>query len=630
MIVVMLTFFVLASDPTKGPQQRMNILHFHDPYSLVKDARRGPPVTVHKHSRANAFSICRQQKRSTKRTVSGDSGTQNPSTRSSHIMLAPRRVQEQYTSTTTTRRLDTHGLLEDRDLRHGGDADNESGGNSKSDAKDKREKERQVKKRLESELLGIKKPKKDKKSSKKNKKGGDMTSSVTSQTSSSGSAQDSLAIPPPPVSAPTHAYPPSARRQPSTRSLRPVSSPGSTSEGSTNNYSHSTGETTLSDEPIRPPRSRSRRRNDSIDSDDDSDGGPPSRTPYSETYATIDPSVIEHMRQRHDQRLPDSDSSSNFLRRLMRPLQSNVRSDSYIPGPASATLEGSYRPPWLTTVSRQRQEEQERVVTNLNTSFKDVGLLPSTKSVHKSKSEKRFHQKSANSSDSQVNIFEEVPSTSLYMLLPLWPGETDPISEKQYPTASRKPHIPMHERQYLLVYYVPFRGPNTPVLPTHYEYESGSKKKSRSSQTSSPDPSPSKKADDQSVFLTSFHVNARLVGYEELRSSGVRVPEEGLSVTGPMSEALETMPSPTIRKEQQTDWVIASCYSREYGIEFHPEGLVKMGLCHPTPEVARPVLSAYEHKEEDEPELFLSPVGRAAVEMAWVGCMALTSFGTAT
>ena len=35
-----------------------------------------------------------------------------------------------------------------------------------------------------------------------------------------------------------------------------------------------------------------------------------------------------------------------------------------------------------------------------------------------------------------------------------------------------------------------------------------------------------------------------------------------------------------------------------------------------------------EMDDEQEEEVVLTPIGRAAIEMAWLGCMAVTSFGS--
>jgi hypothetical protein len=101
----------------------------------------------------------------------------------------------------------------------------------------------------------------------------------------------------------------------------------------------------------------------------------------------------------------------------------------------------------------------------------------------------------------------------------------------------------------------------------------------------------------------------------------VRVPDEGLAVLGPWDEAWLTMPQIATRDHGLL--VIGRCESREAGVEFDPEGLVKMGLCIPVP----PEAGAAELQEEPVAEL--TPIGKAVLEMAWIGCVAVTSFGPA-
>lgn len=150
-------------------------------------------------------------------------------------------------------------------------------------------------------------------------------------------------------------------------------------------------------------------------------------------------------------------------------------------------------------------------------------------------------------------------------------------------------------------------------------------KRNRSSQTSSAELS--QPIDHtRNVYLPEFKVLARLVAYNQLRGTGVRLPSEGLAVTGPLWEAMQTIPSAAAAEDltRADDWVIATCENRnDTGVRFLPEGLKRFGLCLPTVEPER-VLAEW---EEEEVEHILTPIGRAAVEMVWAGAMAVTSFG---
>jgi len=243
------------------------------------------------------------------------------------------------------------------------------------------------------------------------------------------------------------------------------------------------------------------------------------------------------------------------------------------------------------------------LIQNLNDSFKDVGLV---------------HTKPAKTSGKRNNkigrhLFGEVPDDALYMLLPLWASETDEASQAESPRV-KFGNTPVNERLYLLVYYVPFDKKNDNNKPR----ERVRKSKSQSPLTGSG----SFELPPKTIFLSAFKVSARLIGYDELRGSGVRLPNTGLSVTGPVREAVQFAPRLTIHDEHHDDSVVASCMGREQGIQFFPEGLFKLGLSLPVSEVENPAAHNLELAH-----MMLSPIGRAAVEMIWLGCMALTSFG---
>jgi hypothetical protein len=140
------------------------------------------------------------------------------------------------------------------------------------------------------------------------------------------------------------------------------------------------------------------------------------------------------------------------------------------------------------------------------------------------------------------------------MLLPLSPGETDLSSAGERETVNSLASA-LDERNYLLVYYVAF-GQKEP--------ERG-KKKIRHSQTSSIDAGRSANSqDDRSIIFTEFHVAARLVGYNELRGSGVRLASDGLPVTGPMWEAAQSVPGSATCLQGHGDVGIAVYHSRAW------------------------------------------------------------------
>jgi len=268
----------------------------------------------------------------------------------------------------------------------------------------------------------------------------------------------------------------------------------------------------------------------------------------------------------------------------------------------------------MTMAPRSRVEERDRVIQNLNESFKDVGLLPSFKT-------KGSGRKKGHGTDDKVNIFSHVPPDSLHMLLPLWPGETDPNSvTDEDPSAYI---MPVEERQYLLVYYVP--------QPERMEKSKKQENKKRSRSGSRAQHPSSASSHLKTVILSSFSVCARLISYHDLLGTGVRIPIDGLSITGPMAEAIGALPSAAIRESRlETPCaIIGVCSSRYKGVEFLPEGLAKVGLAVSQPSSTSAGDRAMRPLEAEEEELVwnLTPIGRAAVEMAWLGCLAMTSFG---
>ena len=506
------------------------------------------------------------------------------------ILLGPRRVQEAYTSTTTTRKLESHGLLD------------ESGRTSPRDLermKRERDRERKAKEK------GKKKETENAKKSRSNKSKSDPPKQEISSESSMGSAGaissgGSSTL----VSGPSRIA---------------DSSPAVNIACSATSTSHSimTQETTSSDRTV--SRTRYRRHVGDDEDDDDLLTGikRPTRTPHQEAYDTIPPDNPE----------PTTSQENGFGSLFGWGKQRNASSSS-----RAKAIRESYKPPWAVAPSRHNSEVRKGIVDDLNMSFQDVGLLPALheiKGTHHSSQKRRHEQQSSKhsrrltSDAAQADIFEDIPTDSLYMLLPLWPGETDAKSAQKYPYTM--PTISTDSRQYLLIYYkVPLQTP-AEQEQQKLKSQTGVKnsKRARNSPTSSHD---SVKNRDH-VLLTTFHISARVVAYHDLQGSGVRIPDQGLAVQGPLADAYGSMPT-SIRDQGLVDWVIGVCHSREAGIEFVPESLEKMGLCRTFPN--SPTLSTRDlrdEEDEEESDLVLTPIGRAVIEMAWLGGMALTSFG---
>lgn len=546
------------------------------------------------------------------------------------ILLAPRRVQRAYTSTNTTRKLESHGLLD------------ESGRTSPRDIERmRREHGREEQLRAKEGEKDKKKDKKDKGNGKEKEKGLEKdrirkTAESSSRRSIGGKAEFAPKdFSPPELPVPGGAEGSSAgviariisissgdsetltqKSMPTVTTSESTLAPPSvgfagSADSSTSVFNY---EAVSSDRTVqRAVRSHHRKRGvyDIDDEDDDSsDERPryPTRTPHRETYAALPPEVFENVHQEHP-------SHGLFGWGKSR---SNDRNGHRI----NPYLEASYNPPWPTTLPRANSETRKFIVDDLNTSFQDVGLLPATGEIKGSghgsqhKRKQREHQAKPVKRPAEhqpIDIFEQVPADSLYMLLPLWPGETDPASARKQPFA--QPHIPTDKRLYLLIYYKIHSTPDPPAEAG--KTKSTEKKRSRESSNSGDN--------DRTVLLSSFYISARVVAYSELQGTGVRIPDLGLAVSGRMDEAFNTMP-PMPPPEYLRDYVIGFCHSRDNGVEFTPEGFEKLGLATHVPN--RVPIEPAEDDDNQSADFvaILTPIGRAVMEMAWLGGLAVTSF----
>ncbi|KAE9397526.1 hypothetical protein BT96DRAFT_823297, partial [Gymnopus androsaceus JB14] len=218
----------------------------------------------------------------------------------------------------------------------------------------------------------------------------------------------------------------------------------------------------------------------------------------------------------------------------------------------------------------------------------------------------------------KIDVLSCVPVDAFFMLLPLWPAETDVHSQRLVPF--QLPSIPLDSRRYLLVFYKTLQAETD-----------------KASSSSSP-------TDPQNILLPGFRAIARQVSYSDLQGTGVRAPEQGLSVSGPLEDAFKQMPRPTsattplsspscddIHAAQLS--IIGSCYSREAGVEFDPEALIELDLCTVLGGEKKPLppgMVAEQFDSEQSMTVKLTPIGSAVMELVWVGGLALTSFGSQT
>ena len=337
------------------------------------------------------------------------------------------------------------------------------------------------------------------------------------------------------------------------------------------------------------------------EAEEDGDGvflNPISRTTHAEAFSTLDSFAIDQIKNEQVPAPATKLSHGKWIQRIIgRPSGSMLRALSSSLAPIN--------PPWMTLVPRSIQEEQDSSILGLRSSFEDVAHVPSTRSTGGARTNRTENK----------DILTQVPDDSFYMLLPLWPHETDPASAARERRQRPERSLDKEQNLYLLVYYVPF--------DTRRE-ANAIKKRSRP-----------RKGDRKAHYTTpldprrGFKIIGRLIAHSDLDGLSVRLPVRGLSVTGSLAEAEQGIPPASLRDAHSDDFVIGACLDRS-DIEFIPEGLERLGLCVPRsgplqPQL-HPAMQTVEPSEEEGVPQPLTAIGRAAVEVVWLGCMALTTF----
>src|SRR6266404_6018879 len=177
--------------------------------------------------------------------------------------------------------------------------------------------------------------------------------------------------------------------------------------------------------------------------DSDREFSPHSRAArLAEAFGTLDKRAIDKLKNEQGSS-PATKRSHGWFNRIIGPPA----------GSTSRTLSSSLapiNPPWVTLAPRSMQEEQDRAIQGLRSSFKDVGLVPTNRSKGVSKGIGRKGKVK------NQDLLMKVPDDSLYMLLPLWPYETDPASAARERKQRTQRLGDPEQNLYLLVYYVPF------------------------------------------------------------------------------------------------------------------------------------------------------------------------------
>jgi hypothetical protein len=268
-------------------------------------------------------------------------------------------------------------------------------------------------------------------------------------------------------------------------------------------------------------------------------------------------------------------------------------------------------PPWMTLAPHSIQEEGRRVIQALKSSFKDVGFVPSTRSTGDARIARRSKGK-------EKEVLSQVPYDSLYMLLPLWPHETDPASAARAVGQRKVEVADRGEKLYLLVYYAPFDEGNPTTKRSRFRPRKGERDRQY--------PTP------PFDVGRGFKVVGRLMAHSDLNGAEIPLPARGLSVTGSLAEAELGIPPASLRDAHPDDFLIGACLDSDGAtIEFFPEGLERLGLCVPRSEPpiqdhSLPGMQIAEPENEDIALQPLTAIGRAIVEVTWLGCMALMTF----
>ena len=602
-------------DERESIQQRLILSHIRNQDGIDRVSSGKPVITIHKHSKVIGFSIGRnyRQRRPNSASTGGAQSSAPQERKKQPILLAPRRIQVSYTSTTTTRKLESHGFLSE---------------DGRKNAKDLARMEK-LKKEQEREGKRLQKEKeKDRLKGKEREKGNVMERAaktfsgkgkepeksmveakmVVSRAEQHIDAPDAFATTSMPPQKPFEIYegsssPPSGKASVDNSSSTSAVTTPDPEDNSTLLAEDRSIVTTSDRTAIIGRENFFRRRGSALNNDQqdeeeaeedddsyDSHRRQPHRSTYRETYATLPPEVFGSS---HHEPI-----SNRFFGWGKSKISDRIGPRHY--------LEVSYNPPWLTQPKNSSITRKD-IVEDLNMSFQDVGLLPAIGEIRtsaRSKQKRDYASKKVKTpTQNHVDIFAHIPEDTLYMLLPLWPGETEPSSAKRYPFTP--PVIPVNKRLYLLVIYK--------ALPSGSTEDRSSKKKSKNI----PDVQ-----DDRYILLNSFHISARVVSYGELQGSCIRIPDHGLAISGPLQEAYDAMPN----FQQKEQYIIGVCPNRDSGFEFMPEGFEKMGLSHNVPN-PRLMESLTDDDTSSMDTLAVpTPIGHAVMEMVWLGGMALTSF----
>ena len=423
----------------------------------------------------------------------------------------------------------------------------------------------------------------------------------------------------------------------------------------------------------------------------------PKPTPHSVAFQCLDPHApLSNGSRPEDNSLARGGSGRglDWVRRAFgqKPLPAIPNRGGTIQhGPPSASVDGAYSPPWLLMQPQSVRQEEERIIKNLNDSFRAVGLIPPAKGkpspaeqIRKRNAQVAHEKEKEKANKPTSSIIENIPEDALMMLLPLW------VEEGLSDTGIAKHHTPIQERTYLLVYYVPFdsgagekarstgAGRKRPrhgrsreqLLKRPVSHSamaistsasastsrsrtvggSGSGREVGHSRTHSEENGQEKQQQEQLRLKqqlqqanqaqmkpkkVSFRVAARMLSYMDVRECGIKLPRFGLAVDGPLSDAL--VGNPQYHAAQGSfSAVIGVCHGTESGLELLTDGLDRMGLRHQAMQQAEEQQTALLAMSPDRPALQeemnaqLQPptaIGKSVIEVILSGCISVMEHG---
>lgn len=396
----------------------------------------------------------------------------------------------------------------------------------------------------------------------------------------------------------------------------------------------------------------------------------PKPTPHSVAFHSVDPHALMSLSGRlEDNSLARGGSGKglDWVRRAFgQKSMPNVpnRGATIQHGPPSASIDIAYSPPWLLMQPQSVRQEEDRIIKNLNDSFRAVGLIPPAKGkpspaeqIRKRNAHEKEKEKASKPTSS---IIESIPENALMMLLPLW------VEEGLSDAGIAKHHTPIQERTYLLVYYVSFdsgagekvrsagAGRKRPRHGRSREHllrrpvshsamaistststgtgtstgtsrsrtvggsDSGrgfghsrthSEENAQNIEENTPQEQLRLKQQLQQANQVptkpkkvSFRVVARMLSYMDVRECGIKLPRYGLAVDAPLSDAL--VGNPQYHAAQGSfSAVIGVCHSLESGLELLTDGLDRLGLRHQTMQQAEEQQTALLAMSADRPAL---------------------------